>query len=279
MTPGVDKPNMRDRVLSAARYDVCAFDIDGTICLGDELISGAADTIEALRRSGSRVVFLTNDASLSADDHADRLTRLGVPTSAEEVLTPIAVAVRLLQQRMPNARLFVIGERSVTDALAAGGFTCTDCAGEVDGVIVSHDRRFDYAKLRAAMRAARQGARVLATNADAFRPTQDGGEPGTGALLAALEVCSGAAAEVVGKPSIYMRAALRQIGGGNSRSYLIVGDQLDTDIRMGIEAGIDCALVLTGVTDRDMLERSAMQPTFVIGDLAELVPGELCSRR
>jgi 4-nitrophenyl phosphatase len=107
------------------------------------------------------------------------------------------------------------------------------------------------------------------------RPIANGLEPGTGAILAAIERCSRTRAEAVaGKPSGHMLEALRERAGVGVDRCLMVGDQLDIDVRMASEGGMDSALVLTGVTDREQLAAAAIHPTYVIDHLADLVPND-----
>ena len=44
-----------------------------------------------------------------------------------------------------------------------------------------------------------------------------------------------------------MRAALSYMGE-HSENAVMVGDRMDTDIKMGLESGLETVLVLTGVT-------------------------------
>ena len=45
---------------------------------------------------------------------------------------------------------------------------------------------------------------------------------------------------------------------------MIVGDRLETDIRMGIDAGMATGLVLTGDATREKLLASGLQPTLIL---------------
>ena len=254
-------------------YPAYIFDLDGTVYLGDKLLPGAGGTILALRERGARIVFLSNNPTCTRSEYAAKLTRLGLPTVVEDVVHSTYVLIRFLGQEMPGARLFVMGEQALLGELAVAGFRLTREAGETDAVIAAFDRTFDYAKLQIAFDAVRAGARFFATNADRFCPVPGGGEPDAAAVIAAVEACTGVQVEaVVGKPSRWMAVAALEAAGVPAAECLMVGDRLETDVRMGVEAGMATALVLTGATRREELEGAEIRPDFVIDGLGDLIP-------
>jgi phosphoglycolate/pyridoxal phosphate phosphatase family enzyme len=236
-------------------------DLDGTVYLGDALLPGAKRAIEALRAAGSRVVFLSNKPLQTRADYAAKLTRLGVPTSPDEVINSSWVLTRWLGQEAPGAMLFVLGEPPLLAELRAAGFRLSERAEEIQFVVASFDRTFDYRKLQIAFDAVRAGARFIATNADRYCPTPTGGLPDAAAVIGAIEGCTGRPVEViVGKPSpITARAILDRLQLP-AAECIIVGDRLETDVRMGQEAGMATAVVLTGVTTPEQLAASDIQP-------------------
>jgi len=253
-------------------FDGYVFDLDGTVYLGDELLPGAKETLGELKRF-SRVVYLTNKPLQMPADYAAKLTRLGVETSPEEVVSSTDALLIYLRGRAPEARLFVIGEKPLVGLLRADGYEVLDGADGVDVVVVSFDRTFDYRKLKAAFDAVRGGARIVATNPDAYCPTPDGGLPDCAAMLAAVEASTGVRAEaVVGKPSWHMARAVLDRLGLPARDTLLVGDRLATDVRLAKKAGMACALILTGATTLDEALDSGDRPDYMIEGLGELLP-------
>lgn len=249
------------------------FDMDGTVYLGDALLPGARHTIETLRAAGSRVVFLSNNPLRTRAGYAAKLTRLGIPTSPDVVVNSSWVLTRWLQRESPGATLFVVGEPRLLAELRTAGFRLSERPGEIQFVVASFDRTFDYRKLQIAFDAVRAGARFIATNADRYCPTPTGGLPDAAAVIGAIEGCTGKHVEVVvGKPSpITARAILDRLRLPPSEC-IIVGDRLETDIRMGQEAGMATAVVLTGVTTPELLATSDIQPDVVLHRLDELLP-------
>jgi NagD protein len=259
-------------------YDGYIFDLDGTVYLGDALLPTAGETINTLRRLGRRTVFLSNNPTHTRAEYAAKLTRLGVPTRPEEIINSSVVLVDFLRRRMPGARLFVVGEEPLCAELRAAGFELTEDPRRVDAVIASFDRTFVYRKLQIAFDAIRAGARFFATNADRYCPVPGGGEPDAAATIAAIEACTNTRVEaVVGKPSPYMIEAILAVLGLPPERCIITGDRLETDVAMGLRAGMTTALVLTGATDRAALARSEIRPHYVLTRLADLIPAEMAA--
>jgi arabinose operon protein AraL len=253
-------------------FSAYIFDLDGTVYLGDALLPTAGETIERLRRLGKRTVFLSNNPTRTREAQAATLTRLGLPTPADDVLNSALVMADFLQRRMAGARLYVIGEPPLEQVLRRAGFELADDA-TVDAVIVSFDRTFVYRKLQIAFDALRGGARFFATNGDKYCPVPGGGEPDAAALIAAIEACTDVKVEaIVGKPSAHMAAAVLGVLDLPPSECLMTGDRLETDVLMGLDAGMAAALTLTGATSSAQAIASPIRPTYVITRLVELLP-------
>jgi HAD superfamily hydrolase (TIGR01450 family) len=254
------------------------FDLDGTLYLGEALLPGAADTLEAIRANGSRVAFLSNKPLEAPATYAAKLTTLGIPARPEEVVTSTDALIRYLHANAADATILPIAEPLLVDMLRDAGFRLTDLdrPDEADLVVVSWDRTFDYDKLVAAFRAVRAGARLVATNPDPFCPTPDGDLPDCAAMLAAIEASTGATAEaIVGKPSQHMAQTLLERISLPASDTVLVGDRLMTDVRMAHEAGMASALVLTGATPRSAVADAPYAPDYVLDGVAQILPAEI----
>ena len=247
------------------------FDLDGTIYLGERLIPGADRVIAALRAAGRRVAFLSNKPLCTRADYAEKLTRLGIPTGADDVVNSSIVLAGHLATLDPGAPVFVIGEPPLIAELRAHGF---EVRGDprVRWVVIAFDRTFDYAKLNTALQAVRQGARLIATNPDRTCPVEDGEIPDCAGMIAAVEAVTEHRVEViVGKPSpIMLEVALRTLGVAASDA-VIVGDRIETDMTMGRSLGLTSVLVLSGVTRAGDPRIAEIRPDLVIDSVAELV--------
>jgi phosphoglycolate/pyridoxal phosphate phosphatase family enzyme len=246
-------------------------DLDGTVYLGEQLIPGAAVAIAALREAGRRVAFLSNKPLQTRDDYAAKLSRLGVPATADDVINSSLVLARHLRTLDAGAPVYVIGEPPLQAEMTAHGFEVRDDE-RVRWVVIAFDRTFTYAKLNIALQAVRGGARLIATNPDRTCPVEGGEIPDCAGMIAAVEAVTDTKVElIVGKPSpIILEVALRALGCAASES-VIVGDRVETDMVMGKRLGLATILVLSGVTHADDPRIAALAPDHVLRSVRELI--------
>jgi arabinose operon protein AraL len=258
------------------------FDLDGTVYLGEAALPGAVETIAELRQLGKRMVFVSNKPLEPRRVYAEKLTRLGIPTHADAVITAAFVLGRHLAQHYPSLNYYVIGEQNLKDELRDHKL---QLVGELDGqdeklvinpagidaVIVAFDRTLNYRKLNTAYQALKQGARFMATNSDSACPMPGGDIPDAGATIAALEHLTGRRLELLaGKPSTLILQVALDCLGLEAAQCMLVGDRLETDIRMAKQAGMWAAVTLTGVSGREDVALANPAPDFVIENLAGL---------
>jgi HAD superfamily hydrolase (TIGR01457 family) len=247
------------------------FDLDGTVYLSDALIPGADHVIRLLREGGRKVVFLSNKPIQTREDYASKLTRLGIPTQPDEVINSTFVMTNYLKKVAPGAKLFVVGEIPFVEELRRAGFTITEEPKEIQYVVVAFDRTFDYHKLDVAFQAIKLGAHFVATNPDRTCPVEGGEIPDCAGMIAAIEAVTAQKVElIVGKPSPMIIEAALEVMGLKPDDCILIGDRLETDIKMGKESGIATGIVLTGVTDEKTLKESAIYPDFIFQSIADL---------
>jgi glycerol 3-phosphatase-2 len=255
------------------QYDHVLLDLDGCVWIGDEIIPGSPEAVAVLRASGKSVAFLTNDSRRAPEEYVRKLWSLGVQASVEEVVTVGAAIQHVLAERHPRSKAYVIGGDAIFRHVGDAGARIvnhTEHATTADVVVIAGHDEFDFAELRDATQAVLAGAEMLAAGRDRTFPAQDGLWPGTGAIVAALEYATEATARSVGKPDAQMFVtALDRLGPGKA---LVVGDRLDSDIAGAAAAGLDGAVVLTGVTDRaSAQDASDPKPVAIAADLNRLV--------
>ena len=243
-------------------------DMDGVIVRGNELIPGADAFLDRLHQRGIKFLILTNNPLYTPRDLQYRLQRIGVNVTVEHLYTSALAMAQFLKKQKPAGTAFVIGESGLTQALHEAGYVLTD--HDPDYVVVGETTSLNYERLTQAVRLVSAGARFVATNPDPSGPSESGLSPACGAITAFIEAATGVQPYFVGKPNaLMMRTALRFLNE-HSENAIMVGDRMDTDIRVGTEAGLETVLVLTGVSTREMVEKFPYRPTRIVESVAEL---------
>jgi glycerol 3-phosphatase-2 len=243
--------------------------LDGTVFRGHELTEGAA---EALEKASGRTLFVTNNASRSADEVAQHLTDLGLQASAEDVVTSAQSAAHVLADQLsPGSRVLVVGTESLAAEVTAVGLQpVRRFDDKPDAVVQGHSPETGWAILAEAALTIRAGGLWVAANVDATLPTERGLLPGNGSMVAALRAATDAEPQVAGKPAPTL--LLDALARGDFETPLVVGDRLNTDIAGAHAAKLPSLMVLTGVNSaRDAVYAVPEQrATFIGHDLRSL---------
>ena len=246
-------------------------DLDGVVYRGAAAVPHA---IEVLTQLGLPVLYLTNNASRSADDVARHLVDLGLDVRPSDIVTSAQGAAERVARSRPRGAVLPLGGPGVRSALQEAGLTVVSRAEDADTVVQGYGPDVSASDLAEASYAIAGGAWWVATNTDATIPNERGIAPGNGALVAAVERAVGRGPDtVIGKPEpdLYVLASAR-LGVAPDR-VLAVGDRLDTDIAGANSAGMPSVLVLTGVSTREEAAAAApdLRPTYVMADLRVLL--------
>ncbi len=232
--------------MESVRFVLC--DLDGVVWLAHRALPGAPEAISALRASGRRVLFVTNNSASRIGEQEAALGAIGVPAVGDVVSSGQAAATLVA----PGAVVMVGGGAGIFEAVEARGARAveTSYTAHVDAVVVGLFLDFDYPKLTALSHAVRNGATFIATNDDATYPTPAGPVPGGGAIVAAVATAAGVAPIITGKPFEPMAAVVRERCGPDfsPAATVMVGDRWSTDGAFAVRLGCSFAQVRSGVT-------------------------------
>ncbi|MUK90011.1 TIGR01457 family HAD-type hydrolase [Ornithinibacillus sp. L9] len=249
------------------QYKGFLIDLDGTMYRGNEVIEEAPAFVNTLREKQIPYLFLTNNSSKTPEVVSNKLNQMGIHSTPDHVFTSSMATAKYIKHKQPDARCYVIGEIGLFTALEREGLTITE--SECDFVVMGMDRDISYEKLAKACLAVRNGAKFVSTNSDIAVPTEHGLLPGNGSLTSVVTVSTGKEPTFIGKPeAIIMKEALSVLGT-KSDDTVVVGDNYDTDIQAGINAGIDTLMVFTGLTPYEELPNLKTKPTYHVKNLSE----------
>ena len=252
-------------------------DMDGTLYIaGGVALPGAVDFVRALDAAGRPRVVLTNNSSKRGALYVERLSKLGLSVDRAHVLTSGDAAAAWLARESDLRRPYVLGTAALREACARAGLTPTAYADDPDCVLLGYDLELTYRRLSEAALLVARGLPYYATHLDLTCIDSEGLLPDAGAIAAAIATTNsfmpggGPMPTVLGKPTTAMLDAGLALLGCSREETLIIGDQLDTDMTLGVAHGVLCALVLTGETDRAKLARSDVRPDLVAANIGEV---------
>lgn len=247
------------------KYKGYLIDLDGTMYRGSEKIAEAAEFIDKLLERKIPYLFVTNNSSRTPEQVANKLRQFGIRAEDKQVFTTSMATANFIVEKKADATVYVIGEEGIQTALKEKGLKLVE--ETPDFVVVGIDRSINYEKLTKACFAVRNGATFISTNADIALPTERGLQPGNGAMTAVITVSTQVQPIFIGKPeSVIVEQALKVLGIPKD-DVIMVGDNYDTDILAGMNAGMDTLLVHTGVTTKELLKRYEKQPSYVVDTL------------
>jgi len=244
-------------------------DMDGVIYHGNKILEGAFEFIEWLNKTDKKFLFLTNSSERSPLELRQKLLRMGLDVGQEHFYTSALATAKFIASQAPGCTVYAIGEAGLINALYDQGISVNDV--NPDYVVVGETRNYNYESIIRAVRYILKGAKLVGTNPDLTGPTEGGIVPATRALIAPIELATGRQAYFVGKPNpLMMRTGLKLLGCGNEETA-IIGDRMDTDIIAGIESEIDTVLVMTGVTQPDMIHSFAYRPKYIFENVGGII--------
>ena len=231
-----------------ARTKIFLLDMDGTIYLGETPIGDMKNTLAAIRASGRKIVYCTNNSSKTANEYVRKLERIGLFGDGDTVYTSGMATAEYLREKYPDASVYLVGTDAVRAEFSAGGVRL--CDEDADIAVLAYDTQLTYAKLVRINRMIVEGKLYIATHPDDVCPAEGVYPPDGGSFIRLLACSSGKMPDVIcGKPYTIMGERLAARLHVSPDAITMVGDRPHTDIRFGNNNGFGTLLVLSGETD------------------------------
>ena len=229
-------PAQRERPLRAV-----AFDLDGTLYLGHEVVPGAPRIVRDIRESGLRALFLTNSTTADATQLADRLAKLGIAAVTDEIYSSATATARYVAERGYEVA-YIVGSPGLRGEVASRGVRLTDRGSEAQALVVGYVPGFDAATLPDDFR---PDCEFVAANLDVDYPVEGGARlPGCRQTVERVAARLGRGHDVVvGKPGTYLLECVERDLGLTAGEIVVVGDNATSDVAMADAAGCRSILI------------------------------------
>jgi HAD superfamily hydrolase (TIGR01450 family) len=256
-------------------YQLVLADLDGVVYAGNQALDRAVESLAAVKKDGVKVGFVTNNSSRKPEVIANQLRSFGIDLADDDVISSGQSAVELLQEKIPaGSKVLVVGGDGLKFFVSTAGFDIVSSSSDKPiAVIQGFAPEISWKDLAEASFAIQAGAIWIATNSDWTLPQERGVAPGNGTLVSAVHTAVGQFPLVAGKPETAIFRTALQVFGEPANKTLFIGDRLETDSLGANRAGIDSAIVLTGIASRKDLigAKPDERPKFILENLADLL--------
>lgn len=245
-------------------------DLDGTMYRGNANIDGAREFIAFCLKTNQPFYFLTNNASRTRAQNVAHMENLGFQGICEKHFFTSAMAAAIYAKKLKiGHRAAYIGMDGLKEALLENGFELVE--SEADFVFIGLDKTADYAKYSKMLKLCLNGAKLIGTNDDRRLATGTGYDVGNGAVVKMFEYASEQTSPQIGKPYPVILEEALETFHLQKEEVILIGDNLETDIALGVNHGVETILVLGGVHDLKDVERLHIVPDKIISSLYELI--------
>lgn len=249
-------------------------DMDGVLWRDNTPIGDLSAVFRRINAMGLKFTLATNNSTKSVEQYQQKLDAFGAHVESWQIVTSSHAVADMLTKKFPGrGDVYVIGEDGIKFTLRENGFNVVPPAETKNAiaVVVGIDREINFPKLKEATLLIRRGVPFYGTNSDLTFPTPEGLIPGAGSFLALISAATGVNPIVAGKPAPFLLdLALDRMGTPRERT-LVVGDRLETDVAGGQAAGCPTALVLSGVSTREMGEAWEPKLDLIADDLMSML--------
>ncbi|MDZ4816591.1 MAG: HAD hydrolase-like protein [Verrucomicrobiota bacterium] len=251
--------------------DTVLLDFEGTIFIQNDLIPGAAETIQWLFDHNYKVRFVTNTTVLNRRQMRDRLKRvISADIPIEHFFTPARVALHWFQMREMTHGIFPLVHSNLLEDLK--GLPLTDKAPANFVLVGDMGNEWDIKQMNRALHCLLSGATLTTLLKNRFWNSYlDGVKLDAGAFVAALEYGADTSCrKVFGKPEeVFFSMALHD-AESKPETSVMVGDDLEFDVKGAEYAGIEGVLVKTGKFRPEILLREDTSDIEIIESIADL---------
>lgn len=246
-------------------------DMDGTIYLDNELFDGSLDFINTLISKNIKYVFLTNNSSSSQQNYVDKLSRIGLPATKENIFTSGMAMGVYLNENHPNKKVYLVGTNALHKELLNYNINLVE--ENPDIVVIGFDRELTYEKLEKACKFIDDGAIFLATNPDYVCPIANKRYiPDCGSMCDMITNATKKKPLYIGKPSPMMINLLQKKYNIDKEKIAMVGDRVYTDIMSGYNANVKTICVLSGESTVETINESNVKPDYVLDSVKDIIP-------
>ncbi|MEC8364053.1 MAG: TIGR01458 family HAD-type hydrolase [Bacteroidota bacterium] len=246
-------------------FDGFLFDLNGVFYEDENIISGANETIDWLKKNSIPYKFISNNSTLSRKLFVEKLKKIGLKINIPDVITSNYAGVLTIKKMgLKNCKLIMTEEAK----LDYKKFQLQN--KKIDAIVIGDiGEKWSFSLMNELMNDVISGAEIIALHKGKYYQSQGKLKIDCGAFVAGLEYSTSKKAISIGKPKkSFFDLAAFDLG---TNKICLVGDDLHNDIEGGQKMGYKTILVKTGKYRQNIFDKSKIKPDFCIPSIKELI--------
>ena len=244
------------------------FDLDGTMYRGTQIIESAHQFLDYCMSHHIPFIFMTNNSMRTQQENVEHMEKMGYTGIKPEMFYNSAMAAcQYVKMHYSGNKAYYVGKLGMRQALLDEGFILDD--QNPDFVFVGLDKDATYASYSKALSLLLNGATLIGTNSDRILAKPGGFEVGNGSVVHMFEYASNQHSPNIAKPYRPILDLCLDYFDLKGEDVILIGDNLETDIKLGYENGINTIFVQTGVHSKKDIEKLKIYPTYTVKNLME----------
>lgn len=241
-------------------------DLDGVLRLDKEPAPHIEEFFEYLKKSKRKACILSNSTLSTASDVRTFFEFNGIHTNLP-ILTASEAAAMYARSRYRRVAVYC------TDHIKTLFNGILDYEHPQAIIIGDYGKKWDFATMNEIFIKVHEGAEIIAMHKNRYWKTpEDGKLMDVGPFVVAIEYAANKPSTLIGKPSpLYFSSALNLLGYDLSQKFLMLGDDMETDIQAAKNLGADSILIYTGKTQHPLPSDSAIKPDYEALNLLEVI--------
>jgi len=242
-------------------------DLNGTLYFKGKTLPNAPECVDYLRKKKYKLRFLTNTDSKDPESISQLLSEKGFSIEAKEIYNPLRALIEFTNDKPEKTFYFIVNSNvySYFNSIPKSN-------ANPDFVVIGDPRTENlYEKLNDAFRFLKKGSKLIALQKNIIFHNENGVNLDAGSFVNLLEKVSGVKSDLIGKPSSnFFKLTLREIDL-SPEQVVVIGDDINTDIKGGYAIGAKTVLTRTGIFNQDKLESSIVKPDIMVQSFSDLM--------
>ena len=241
-------------------------DFDGVIILGENPAPDASDFFKFISENDLKACIISNSTLRTGKDVTQFFVNNGLSVDIP-VMTAVDATIHYVKDHYKKVSVYCV--ENIKELF----IDCIDDQNPEAVVIGDNGDRWNFQLMNEIFQKVFKGADIIAMQMNRYWYPQVGElSLDAGAFIKAIEYGAAKEAILIGKPSpIYFHSALQMLGYPSNSEFIMIGDDVESDIIGAQKAGGKGLLIYTGKTKFPLSNKLDIKPDYEAKSLRDVI--------